>query len=58
VVESGESNTYMESVTALAAKLVGSWSMKFSYTVKHNSEVTAGLENTDTYTAVGIEYGF
>jgi putative salt-induced outer membrane protein len=58
VVESGESNTYLESVSALAAKLIGSWSMKFSYTIKHNSDVAVGLENTDTYTAVGIEYGF
>ena len=58
VVESGESNTYMESVSALAAKLIGSWSMKFSYTIKHNSDVAVGLEKTDSYTAVGIEYGF
>lgn len=58
IVESGESNTYTESVSAVAAKLVGAWSMKFSYTIKNNSDVTPGLENTDTYTAVGLEYTF
>lgn len=58
IVESGESNTYTESVSAVAAKLVGTWSMKFSYTYKNNSDVMPGLENTDTYTAVGIEYLF
>lgn len=58
VIEKGGTNTYTESVTALAAKIVGSLSMKFSYTIKDNSEVPVGLENTDTYTAVGIEYTF
>lgn len=58
VVESGESNTYTESVSALAAKIVGSWSMKLSYTIKNNSDVAPGLEKTDTYTAIGLEYGF
>ena len=58
VVESGESNTYMESVSALAAKIVGSWSLKFSYTIKHNSDVAPGLDTTDTYTAIGVEYAF
>ncbi len=58
IVESGESNTYTQSISAVAAKLVGTWSLKFSYTIKNNSDVTPGLENTDTYTAVGLEYTF
>lgn len=58
IIESGESNTYMESVSAVAAKLIGTWSLKVSYTFKNNSDVTPGLENTDTYTAVGLEYTF
>lgn len=58
IVESGESNTYTESVSAVAAKLVSTWSLKVSYTIKTNSDVTPGLENTDTYTAVGVEYSF
>ena len=47
-----------ESVSAVAAKLVGTWSLKFSYTIKNNSDVTPGLENTDSFTAVGVEYTF
>ena len=58
IVESGDSNAYTESVSAVAAKLIGTWSLKFSYTIKNNSDVTPGLENTDTFTAVGVEYAF
>lgn len=58
IVESGDSNTYTESVSAVAAKLIGTWSLKFSYTIKQNSDVAPGLEKTDTYTAVGVEYAF
>lgn len=58
IMEQGDSNTYTESVSALAAKIVGSLSMKFSYTIKNNSVVPIGLENMDTYTAIGIEYIF
>lgn len=57
-VESGDSNTYTESVTALTSKLAGAWSLRVAYTVQHNSDVPAGTENTDTITAVSLEYGF
>jgi putative salt-induced outer membrane protein len=57
-VESGDSNTYTESVTALSSKLAGAWSLRVAYTVQHNSDVPAGTENTDTITSVSLEYGF
>jgi len=58
VVESGEENTYLESVTAISAKLVGNLALVASYTVKNNSEVLPGIEDTDTYTALSLEYIF
>jgi len=58
IVEKGGTNTYSESVSALAAKVNAALSLKVSYTIKSNSEVPAGLERTDTYTAIGIEYAF
>ncbi len=57
-VESGGDNTYVESVTAISARLVGNLALVASYTVKHNTDVPALLEETDTYTALSLEYGF
>ena len=58
IVEKGGETTYTESVSALGVKINGALSLKVSYTIKDNSKVPAGLENTDTYTAIGIEYTF
>jgi putative salt-induced outer membrane protein len=58
VVESGENNTYLESITAVTARLVGNLALVASYTIKDNSEAPAGTESTDTYTAVSLEYTF
>ncbi len=57
-VESGDVNTYIESVSAITATLVGNLALVASYTIKNNSEVPAGTESTDTYTALSIEYAF
>ena len=56
VVESGGENTYLESVTALSAKVIGGIALVASYTIKNNSEVPVGTEKTDTYTALSLEY--
>ena len=58
VVESGDKNTYLESVTALKANLVGSLALVASYTVKNNSEVPVATVKTDSYSALSIEYTF
>ena len=56
--EGGEQNTYIESVTAISAKLLGDLALVASYTVKHNTDVLPLLEKTDTYTALSLEYAF
>jgi putative salt-induced outer membrane protein len=56
--ESGSSNTYLESVTAVSAKLLGDLALVASYTIKNNSDVPALTEKTDTYTALSLEYLF
>ena len=58
VVESGNENTYLESVTKLSANLVGNLALVASYTIKNNSQVPAGTEKTDTFTALSLEYKF
>lgn len=57
-VESGDTNTYSESVTALKASLLGELALVASYTIKNNSDVVPGTEKTDTYTALSLEYVF
>jgi putative salt-induced outer membrane protein len=57
-VEYGELNTYLESVSAVTARLVGQLALVASYTVKNNSDVPVGTENTDTFSAIALEYRF
>lgn len=56
--ESGEENTYTESETGLRLKINSRMATKFSYTVRHNSDVPEGWENTDTTTAVTLVFDF
>jgi putative salt-induced outer membrane protein len=57
-IEYGDANTYMESVTAISAKLVGNLALVASYTMKKNTDVPPDIEKTDTYTALSLEYLF
>ena len=57
-VEAGKLNTYVESETALSAQLIGDLALVASYTIKHNSDVPPTAEETDTYTALSLEYTF
>ena len=56
--EGGQDNTYIESVTAVSARLIGELTLVASYTIKHNTDVPPLTENTDTYTALALEYKF
>ena len=56
--EGGQDNTYIESVTAVSARLIGELTLVASYTIKHNTDVPPLTENTDTYTALVLEYKF
>ncbi len=57
-VESGSDNTYIESVSAVRAKLLGDFAIVFSYTVRHNTDVPVGSEKTDKMTAISLELAF
>lgn len=56
--ESGSDNTYSESTTALKLKINSRLATKFAYTVRHNSDVPDGWENTDTTTSVTVVLDF
>jgi putative salt-induced outer membrane protein len=58
IVESGKTNTFLESISAVKATLVGDLALVASYTIRNNSDVPIGTEKTDTFTALSLEYGF
>ena len=58
IVESGSDNTYIESISAVRAQLIGDFALVLSYTIKHNTDVPVGTEKRDTQTAVSVEYAF
>ncbi len=58
LVESGESNTYTESISALRVRINSQFALKLSLTVKHNSDVPAGVEHTDSVSAITLVYDF
>ena len=57
-VESGQDNTYVESVVGVKVKINASLALKVAYTVKHNTDVPNDTKNTDTLTSVGLNYSF
>lgn len=57
VFEDG-SNSRSKSESAVSANLMGNLSLKVSYSVTHNSEVSDGVENTDTVTSMAVVYLF
>lgn len=58
LVESGDTNTYSESVSALKLSIVGPTFVSIKYTIKNNSDVAAGTEKTDTFLALNVSYEF
>jgi len=57
-IEYGENNTFTESISAVSTNIVGALALVVSYTIRNNSDVLPGTVNTDTFTALSLEYGF
>jgi len=58
LLEAGDKNRYTESTSAIKAKIRGNLALVASYVIKSNSDVPVGIEKTDRYTAISLEYGF
>lgn len=58
LVESGEDNTFTESVTALTTSINAKLKARFSHTIRHNSDVPVGVEETDRITAATLVVDF
>lgn len=57
-IETGDINTFTESVSELKLSIVGNLFATLAYTVRNNSDVPAGTKKTDTLTAVNLSYSF
>jgi len=57
-VQSGRSDTFVESVTSLKNNIRGNLYWRLSYDVRHNSSVPPGIKKTDTQTSISLEYDF
>jgi putative salt-induced outer membrane protein len=58
LLEQGDDNRYTESTTALKARLIGDLALVLSFVIKNNSDVPVGIEKTDRFTSISLEYGF
>ncbi len=58
LIEQGDDNRYTESTSALKTRIVGNLALVLSYVIKNNSDVPVGIEKTDRFTAISLEYGF
>lgn len=56
--ETGDENTISKSITALKTEIIGSLSLKLSYTIKYTEEVPTNRKHADTETAVTLAYSF
>jgi putative salt-induced outer membrane protein len=58
VVESGSTNTSLDAVSSLRARLLGEISLVLSYRVRRNTDVPVGAVETDRFSSVSLEYAF
>jgi putative salt-induced outer membrane protein len=53
-----ENNTFWESVTKVSAKISTSLALGISYTVLGNTDVAPGIDKTDRFTAITLDYSY
>jgi putative salt-induced outer membrane protein len=58
LIEHGDENRYTESTTSLKTRVVGNIAVILSYVIKSNSDVPVGIEKTDRFTSIALEYAF
>lgn len=58
LIEQGDDNRYTQSTSALKTRIVGNIALVVSYVIKNNSDVPVGIEKTDRFTSISLEYAF
>jgi len=56
--EAGQDNTYVEAEVAIRVLMTEALALKLAYQAKHNTDVGPGVEKTDRYTTVSLNYKF
>ena len=56
LVEAGSDNTYLQNDLGLEVTISGALGLRVGYQVRHNTDVSPGIENTDTLTTIGLLY--
>jgi len=56
LVETGSDNTYLQNDLGLEVTIAGALGLRVGYQVRHNTDVPAGVDKTDTLTTVGLLY--
>lgn len=52
----GSDNTEIENILAVSADISSRMALRTSLTMKHNTDVDPGVENTDTITELSLVY--
>jgi putative salt-induced outer membrane protein len=58
VIHYGEQNVHTESISGLKVMMTEKLALKFSYTLKNNTQVLAGRDNLDKLTSLNLVYAF
>ncbi len=58
LVESGSNNTFIQNVIGFSVSMNDRFAMKFGFEYRNNSDVTPGIEDTDTITSANLVYNF
>jgi putative salt-induced outer membrane protein len=56
LIETGSDNTYIQNDLGLEVTINGALGLRVGYQIRHNTDVTPGLEKTDTLTTLGLIY--
>jgi putative salt-induced outer membrane protein len=56
LIETGSDNTYIQNDLGLEVTIKGALGLRVGYQIRHNTDVTPGLEKTDTLTTLGLIY--
>jgi putative salt-induced outer membrane protein len=58
LVESGEQNTFLQNALGIEVKIAERFALGLDYSVRHNTDVLPGTEETDQVFTANLVYGF
>ncbi len=58
LVESGSDNTFIQNLAGVSVSMNDKFALKFGFEYRNNSDVPAGVDDTDTITSANLVYNF